>query len=242
MILDRTIDRAITKALVEHNENKNSKHISSGKLSAGSLGKPLQWQMLHTLGVPTKELDPYVLRLFKRGVDVEGYVEQHIPNLIEKQKFCQYKGAIGYIDTMIDASKYESGVGIIPTEVKSVKNSKYTRILAMKQPDRSHILQACMYALSQKTSHFGILYIASDDYRMTHWILDTDEYKKEVDTIIDNYNKQMKLKTLPAFSPPEKWMSNLQYSDYPQFMELTEAQCNEKLEREYPEAWKKLIQ
>jgi len=241
MIIDQTIDRAISKMLIDKQVEERSNHISSGKLSASGLGKPLQWQILKTIGVEGKPLDEYVLRFFLRGKTIEDWVLENTPNVIDKQKLVEYKGAIGYVDAVVDYSNYESQLSILPTEIKSVKNSKYARIMTQGEPDRSHSLQACMYAMAMNCDKFGIIYIAADDLRLTNWIIDTKKFSKQVDDIIENYNSQMAKGILPAFDPPEKWMSSKQYSDYPDWQDLTEEECQLKLASEFPEAYQKLL-
>ena len=74
VLLVTKIQKAISEVLRKENVAKRAEHIKSGKLSAGSLGNPTQWQILHTLGVESKEIDDYTLAKFRRGNDVEDFV------------------------------------------------------------------------------------------------------------------------------------------------------------------------
>jgi hypothetical protein len=162
-IIDSHIDRHISKVLLAKNSIDKEEHISSGKLSASMLGKPLQSQILKVMGVPQKDVDEYVLRKFQRGKDVEDWLVKNIPGIVEAQKPALYRDVVGFIDVVVDTKDYDFKCGVIPLECKSVTNLKYKNIQREGKADRGHILQACLYALSEKTSHFSICYIASDD-------------------------------------------------------------------------------
>lgn len=225
--LDSYLDRHIGKFLLERDAEERANHKSSGKLSASMLGKPLQWQILKVLGVPGKKIDEYTLRKFQRGKDVEAWLISHIP-ASEQQKFVEYRDVVGYADVLIDTKDWDFKNGVIPLEIKSVSNAKFKRIVK-EGADRSHKLQACLYALALKTEHYGVCYIASDDYRVQTYIYDTAETKAEVDKIIDRFQEQLKL-GVPKFEAAEEWQKKIEYSDYPEWMELSEEECQKKYE------------
>ena len=199
------------------------------------LGLPLQWQVLKILGVPARELDDYTLRKFSRGKDVENWLMGFLPES-GKQKFVEYRNCVGYVDALIDASKWEQDHGTIPLEVKSVANMKFRRIEGENGADRSHKLQACLYALALKTQKFGVCYVASDDYRVKTFIYETSEVASEVERIISVFEEQMKKRVVPIFEAVEEWQSNLKYCNYPLWIGLSEAELKEKSE----ELFKKL--
>lgn len=232
-ITSQYIDRWIDGILVSNNEIKESKHVSSGKLSASMLGKPLQSQILKAKGVPQKALDPYTLRKFQRGNDVEKWLVSVLPGLVTTQKFVEYRGVVGYVDAVVSTNAWEKNFGIIPLEVKSVTNAKYKMISKSGQADRGHILQSTLYALSQASGHFAITYVASDDYRVNTFVYKTSDYATEVNRIIDAYDKQLATGRIPEFKAEEKWMTNPKYADYPEFIGLTEEECNKKFKEEY---------
>jgi len=228
MIIDSYINRKIGEKLLTQNLEEEKNHISSGKLTASMLGQPLQWQILKIKGIKGKPFDEYSLRKFKRGNDIEKwFVEETTP--VETQKQANYRGVIGYIDAIVDTQDWEFPVGIIPLEVKSVANSKYKWIEKQKGPDHSHLLQACLYALSEKTDQFAIAYIASDDLRIHLTIHQTADYKDKVDKIIDRFNKQLATGEVPVFVPEEPWQENVLYNNYPDWAKLTEEEIEQKL-------------
>ena len=241
MKLDQFIDRTISKKMLEENKLERENHISSGKLSASMLGMPIQWQILKTIGVPAKEFDEYTLRVFKRGKDIEEWLVNQLPGLVDKQVFVEYRDAVGYIDALVDSKGYEFPLGIIPHEVKSVKNSKFTRIVQQAGPDHSHALQGAMYALARQVDNFTVDYVAADDLRILSYVLDTKDYKAEIDRVIDWYELALETKQVPLFVPIEPWQTNVQYNNYPEWSNLTQEQITEKLKTEYPEALSKLI-
>jgi len=232
-IIDRHIDKWVTEILVSDNEVERSTHVSSGRLTAGMLGKPLQSQILKVKGVPPKEIDPYVLRKFQRGKDVEKWLVSLIPGRKEEQKEIIYRNVVGVVDAIVSTASYEFNAGIIPHEIKSVTNAKFKNIVRSGEADRGHILQACLYALALNTKHFAIDYVASDDYRIQTMVYQTIDYKDEVERIIDRFDNQLASGIIPAFVAEEKWQENKMYADYPDWMDLTEEEVNNKFKEEY---------
>jgi hypothetical protein len=213
-------DRYIGEVLIKQNEGEKAKHSPSGKLSAGSLGKPLQWQILHYLGVPKKPFDEYVLRKFTRGKDIEDWFIKMIPNVVEEQKEVEYRDVIGYVDAMIDTKECDHKLGIIPCEIKSVTNLKYKHLVKNTVADRSHRLQAGFYALATGSDHFAVNYVASDDLRVQTFVYETEGIKDEIDSIIDAFQAQVEKQMVPVFVPIEKWQMRQEYNDYPLYTDL----------------------
>jgi len=232
-IISNHIDKWVSQILISDNEKDREEHVSSGKLSASMLGAPLQAQILKVKGVPPKEVDEYVLRKFKRGKDVEDWLVKTLPALIATQKPVEYRNVVGLIDAVVSTSGWEKDFGAIPLEVKSVTNAKYKNIIRSGEADRSHILQACLYALAESKDYFAICYIASDDYRITTMIFKTADYKAEVDSIIDKFEAQLASEMIPMFEAIEKWQSSPQYYSYPDFMDLNLEEVNAKFKKEY---------
>lgn len=227
MKLDNYLDRKIGEALLAENEERENGHKSSGKLSASMLGWPLQWQILKSLGVPQSKKDEYTLRKFKRGNHVEDWLIEHL-NPIEKQAFVEYRGCIGYADAIVDTKDWDFQVGTIPLEIKSTTNLKFKKIVK-QGADRSHKLQAGLYALSKGSEQFGVTYVASDDYRVQTFIYETKDVKDEIDQIISRYESQMKI-GIPVFEAAEDWQANKLYNNYPEWSELTQEEVNKKYE------------
>jgi hypothetical protein len=227
-MIDRYIDRKISEQLALKNSEERKNHKSSGKLSASMLGWPLQWQILKSLGVPQKEVDEYTLRKFLRGKQVEDWVVSYLEP-IETQKFCEYKGSIGYADAICDTKDWDFKNGIIPVEVKSVTNMKFKRI--EKGADRSHLLQGALYALGLKSPKFAVLYVASDDYRISLSEYDVEAFRGEIEGIIAEFDSQIAQKVVPEFLPKEKWQGDLKYNMYPEWSELKEKELEIKLKQ-----------
>lgn len=239
-INDNYIDKLIGDSLLLQNEKEKASHKSSGKLSAGMLGSPLQWQILKSLGVETKPFDEYTLRKFKRGKDIEAWLLDQIPNKVpvenlvhghrkDDQKFAEYRGVIGYIDCIVDTCSWDFPRGIIPVEIKSVSNAKFKRITQKNEPDRSHVLQAGLYALSEGTEWYAIAYVAADDLRVKVYLLETKTVKDEIDRIIDEYIEQIEKKEIPVFEAVEVWQGSAKYNSYPEYMIMTQEELNERL-------------
>jgi len=235
------LKNAVDRKLIADNLERESKHKSSGKLSAGSLWDPLQHQILHSIGVPKDPLLPYTLAKFKRGNHVEDWLRSVMPNLVEKEKFVEYRNVVGYIDALIDMTGWEitKVTGVIPHEIKSVANSQF-RWIKKGGYKKSHALQATLYAMALRKDWFVLDYVASDDYRILSFLVRTDEYEAEVNKIIDAYDKQLLTGTVPVFEAREKWQENIKYNNYSAFMKLNEVEIENKLKIEYPECYKKL--
>jgi len=228
MIFSATLDRDVGEVLLAKNAEKQKSRVSSGKLSASALGSPIQWQVLKHLGVPRKEIDEYTVRKFLRGNQIEDWFVGQIKNVVEKQKFVEYRNTLGYIDAIVDTKDWDTNKGIIPVEIKSVTNMKFKRILKEKLPQRGHRLQACLYALALGSEWFAISYVASDDLRVETMLMQTKDSKDEIDGIITTYDEAIKNKIIPQFEAIEKWQGDKLYSNYPDWQELTKEELVEK--------------
>lgn len=245
MIIDNTMSKTFIERLKERSKDRESKHISSGKLSASILGQPTQWQILKTIGTAPEEFDDYTLCKFERGRDVEDKLINNMLGLVETQREVEYRGVVGLVDAVVDTRDYQFKCGVIPHEIKSVSNAKYKRIMGRSGgADRSHLLQGALYGLAMGTEHFGLDYISTDDYNLNGScaIYDTADYKEEIDGIIDAYNEALANKIVPAFQSDEKWMSSPNYNKFYEFFPLDEKQIIDLLKTKYPESYKKLME
>lgn len=235
-IIDNYLDREIGKAVIEANRIESENHKSSGKLSAGMLNDPLQWQILKVLGAPQPEFDEYTLRKFKRGKDVEKwFLKEHVKPL-DIPLFVEYKNVVGYADAFVDTGAWDFPIGKdAVVEVKSVSNAKFKRILA-QGADKGHALQACFYGLARGNNKVAISYIATDDYRVQTFILNVDDYRQEIEDIIVGFDEALRLvkmtKVVPQFVAREKWQENLKYAKWPEWLKLKDeelAEASQKL-------------
>lgn len=227
-IIDTYLDKKVEAEFIEKNKIRNDNHTSSGKLSAGMLNDPLQWQILKILGIPTRELEEYTLRKFFRGDQIEDWAVGSISNVVDKQKLVEYKDCIGFADALVDTKDWDNKVGIIPVEIKSVANAKFKRIVTSGEADKGHILQAGYYALGLGKEHFAVVYVASDDLRIQTYIYETKDYKKEIDGIINRFYLALKSEKIPLFEPRENWQSNIKYSKYPAWQTLNKEELEVK--------------
>ena len=223
-IQDSYIDKQIGINLLVRNKEEQKDRVPSGKLSAGSLGDTVQWQVLKYLGVVQEPFDEYTLRKFKRGKDIEEWLvkELIILGIVRgEQEKVEYMGCIGFLDVMVDTKDWDFNKGIIPLEVKSVTNFKFKRIVKESSPQKGHILQNCYYALGKEKEWFAIAYVASDDLRVQTYVLEVKDFKKEVEQSITTFQETIMAETIPVFEAKEKWQENKQYSRYPDWQELT---------------------
>lgn len=229
MIIDPYLHDQIGQELLAKAKAKQEEHVPSGKLSASILSWPLQWQMLKYKGVEQTAFDEYTLRKFLRGEQIEQWLVSQMKDKTEEQKEVHYKGAIGYIDVMVDTKNYTFKNGIMPHEVKSVTNAKFKRILSQNGADEGHKLQGGFYALGLGVDHFAVDYVATDDLRVQTYIYNVSEVKNQIDSIINEFNEQVKKDIVPVFEPRYRWQADSKYSSYPSWMDLTQEQINMRL-------------
>ena len=206
-------------------------HIPSGQLSASALAKPLLWQILKTIGVPRKELDTYVLMTFDRGRQVEDLFLERLP-ITDRQKKVEYRGVVGLLDGIVEFEGEK-----MPLEVKSVKYMKFKRI--KEEADDQYILQATLYGMAEKTKHIGIAVVDTQSGTPKIFRYATNLMSRRIEGIIDAYNMAFERKFMPVFEPLYKWQTNPEYSDYPEFGELSGREIVDLLKLKYPKAYKK---
>lgn len=219
MISDDLIKAKIVGVLRAEDEERSSKHTPSGKLSASMLGSPLQWQVLKALSVLKEEVDDYTLAKFKRGRDVEDFVVDALDKSdlkVDGQIECNYRDVVGYLDLLLNIDGQKQAI-----EIKSVTNAAF-KWIAKSGAKRGHILQGCLYALSLELDEFGVLYIASDDYRTKLFTFKTKDYKKEVDEIISKFERCMKEERIPKFEAIEKWQEDDKYNNFVEWKNKSE--------------------
>lgn len=191
------------------------------------LGMPVQWQVLKALKVGRKESDLYSLRKFKRGKDVEdsliALLQKQPQFILETQKELEYRNTVGLLDILVSGDVFDFDKSHpVPVEVKSVTNAAFKWINKTKEPYSHHKLQAGFYAVAMGLPKFSILYVASDDLRITHFIMDTKSVKKEIDEIITEFDGYIKRKEIPLFVATEKWQSNPEYNSYPKWTDMND--------------------
>lgn len=188
----------------------------SGRLSASRLGHPLQWQMLNYYKVPQKPIDEYTLRKFQRGKDVEERIMKWLaPDPSAMQVEVNYRGVAGVADVILE----------YPIEVKSVTNMAF-KYKQKEGASRSHRLQGELYALARGFKQFAVAYVASDDYRVLCFEYDVSG---DVNEVIDAYETQKSIGTVPAFEALEKWQGMGEYNPYPEWKELDAEGITKKL-------------
>lgn len=213
MKINPIIEQTIAAAVIAANVDREP----SGRLSASRLGWPLQHQMLHYYKVPQKPIDEYTLRKFQRGKDVEERIMKWLaPDPSKMQVEVSYRNVVGIMDVLLE----------YPIEVKSCTNLAF-KFKQKEGSSRGHRLQGELYAKSLGFDTFGVAYVASDDYRVLCF---EEAVTDETDKVIDRYEAQVALGTVPVFVAEEKWQADPKYNPYPEWMELSEQEIAAKLE------------
>ena len=252
--LDESFDQDITNILRAREEKRRLEHEPSGKLSAGMLAKPLLEQVLRVLAVPGAIVTDYGLRKMQRGRDVEEW----FVGLYEgpEQVKVEYRNAVGYLDKVI---KKDGRLW----EVKSIKNSQAQYIdpnntKRRRSPSTGELepvykgvkwgdaLQAGLYALALKKPEFGVIYVSAEDYRTWPHVIELSEVEDDINSIISEVDAQLKSHKLPSFEAREDWHNLPKYAEewsrYPEWVHLDPDTAMKKLEQQFPEAYKKLME
>ncbi len=160
----------------------------------------------------------------------------------EGQAVIGYRSAKGHIDGLVDMKEWDEPLlGIIPHEVKSITNANYKWISRRMEANWHHKLQAGMYALALGCEQYIIHYVAADDYRILSMLFDTEDIAADIENVITEVEEQLTKGFVPAFVAREAWQTNPDYQNYPEWSGLNPDNATEKLAREYPEAYKKLL-
>lgn len=170
------------------------------------------------------------------------------------QKKSGYRGGVGYIDITqhtLDGDIYH--------EIKSSTKMAYDKVAASgrsakkKQPDGSyavgkpepyyhHCLQLAYYCLGDKIDRGFVHYFNADDYRLTSFSINPLDYKEELDKEIDDVDSVFLSKVMPAFEGYLDFHKIKDYWSYKVWNELTPQQMLDKLERSFPDQYKKLME
>jgi hypothetical protein len=241
MIKLQYLDRYIGDKLIALDKERESSHESSGKLTASMLGMPMQWNILKVIGVPKDPMDEYTLRKFVRGRQIEEWLRENLPGIINREKFVEYKNTIGFVDALVDMRDWNlPDLGVIPHEIKSVTNAAFKWIIKEGGARENHRLQATLYALALGASHYVIEYLASDDLRVETFLYETKDTSEQVEKEIEDFHNQLATRIVPVFTPTYGWTEKKEYNSYLRFVNLTEKEIEEVLKAEYPQSYEKL--
>lgn len=111
MIVDQSIKTFVDFNLTAKNMVEAYAHENNSRLTASFLWQPKRFQLLKYIGFVDKPApDPYALRKFKRGKDVENHIVTELEEMgivVAKQKELTYRGVYGLADTVIDPTLYD---------------------------------------------------------------------------------------------------------------------------------------
>ncbi|MBV6446399.1 MAG: hypothetical protein IFNCLDLE_02697 [Ignavibacteriaceae bacterium] len=132
MILDTNIRAFVDFYLTYTNYLQSKTREPNGRLTAGFLWQPKRFQLLKYLQFIDKPApDPYSLRKFKRGVDVEAHFVsmcKEMGILTDTQKEFTYRGVYGLGDTVLDSSTFNEA------SVMSKLDPDIVALMMMKTP------------------------------------------------------------------------------------------------------------
>lgn len=165
-----------------------------------------------------------------------------------------YRGGKGYVDL--------TQVGLedkIRHEIKSVNKLAYDKVAATggtataarkrgeeptPEPYLQHCLQLAWYCFDEKQpTHRAFLhYLNADDYRLCSFSINPEDYREEIDYELDQLDAVIASKQLPAFEGFLPWHKLKNYWSYADWNELSPQEMMDKLEREFPEQYKKFME
>jgi hypothetical protein len=254
----------IHEKLKDEEAAKQAAYTRSGLISGGKLGQPTLWAVLDILGVP-RDFDPYLLGKFRRGNDVEARAIDFLTGIdisqVEAgatvsapetailtgdfiwQATAGYRGGVGFVDLAQLAPS-----GNIFHEVKSATKMAYDKVAATgrskgnaPEPYYHHCIQLAYYCIGEGVTRGFLHYFNADDYRLTSFAINPLDYKEEIDKEIDDIESVFLSQQLPSFEAFLPYHKAYRHSTYPEWNSLTPQQATDKLKREYPEAYKKLM-
>lgn len=168
------------------------------------------------------------------------------------QKPGGYRGGVGFIDLA-----QKTGDSEVYHEIKSATKMAYDRVAATGRylnkthdakgnpvgvPQFHHAMQVAYYALGDEVTRTFLHYFNADDYRLASFAVNPMDYKEEIDKEIDDIQLAFASKQLPAFETFLDWHTTKQYWSYKEWNELTPQEMMNKLEREFPEQYKKFME
>jgi hypothetical protein len=203
--------------LVKEQDLKNNNHVSSGKLSAGILLWPTQWQILKMAGEPQSPIPPERLGTLRRGVLLEDELARLLKasgHRVDTQTFVEYRDVVGYVDLLVDG------------EVVEVKTTAQKTFKRLKQAKTSHVLQSCLYALALEKDDFSVCYIATDNLFIKQYNYKTSKWAPRVEKCINIFNSNMEKfrekNIVPGFSARERWQNATSFNPFPKFENHTQ--------------------
>ena len=152
----------------------------------------------------------------RRGVMAERHIDELLEGQpgVKTQVYVNYRGVVGYLDLLIDGNV---------VEIKSKGHDKYK---SLKDAQRAHIFQACLYALALEKNEFGVLYIDADTYDTKLFTYETSKWAPLVNKIIDNFDAAKetfeKTNIVPGFIGLERNHNVDIWNNYPQYAQYTE--------------------
>lgn len=226
--------RIVGEWLEYENKRKMGKHISSGRISPSKLAQTTQSAVLQMLGVPIDPLDSKVYGYFYRGQQVEDAIlnaYRHSKTTIQTQSKHEYRSAVGYSD-FISAG--------IPHEVKSVRTSKFWKILKERQPQISHSIQLCFYIVASNAPQGRIIYVNADDLQTIEFVIYPQVYKSNMDYRISAIIHAFANNYIPDYVALEDYHKAKAYSPYSEFYKTKGADAEQILKNKYPEKYELL--
>lgn len=261
----------IGEKLKKEDEEKRKNYERSGKISGGKLGQPTLWAVLDIIGVPREfdpyllgkfkrgnDVEARAIQ-FLTGIEADkvepGAVVQSEPGAVLAGEFvlqaeAGYRGGTGYIDLKQLISKDKS----YKHEVKSSTKMAYDKVAAAGRyrnevdiekgigvPYYHHAVQLAYYCLDDGDDTAFLHYFNADDYRLTTFAINPEDYREEIDKEIDDIQLAFATKQLPTFEAFLPYHKAYMKSTYGDWNNLTPQQMMDKLEREYPEQYQKFL-
>jgi hypothetical protein len=247
--------------------NTPDEYKETGQISGSKVAQPTLTAVLTMLGVE-KPFDDYTLAKFMRGHDVEEkFIDRvfHKPVDVCETGHWDYEGSDftwqyemtgGYrgCTCSVDVLELPEKGSPIIHEIKSVSKMKYDRVcgtgfqknkVSNPEPDHTHCLQVALYAMSYD-KETGIIprciihYVNADDYRVTSFEIEPEDYLDELNERIDAIYLAFKLHELPEYKPYESWQVG-KYNSFSELEKLSKEQVNAYIKTSQPEVYEKFM-
>lgn len=197
----------------------------------------------------------YILDILDGVIENPGWIEITDPHAVLKGKVylqlaAGYRGGIGFVDVAQETPEGR----IVYHEIKSSTKMAFDKVsatgatkkaaekrgeVAVPAPYDHHSLQLAYYCLGDDVTTAFIHYMNADDYRITSFSLNPEDYREEIDKEIDDIQMAFMSKTLPAFEALLDWHKIKGYQTFgDEWNLLSPDQMLTKLQNEYPASYK----
>ena len=190
------IQQLIDSALMAEQELK-SKKVRSGKFSPSSFGRCYRYQIWNRKNeAQTNPVSVEALRRFKVGNIIHAYAQSFFPNAQREVLVLSGDDMVGYADIVLENEV---------VDIKSCRSYEFKTFLKkdydIREGKSQNCLQVATYALFLNRPQARLIFIEKDALDSKEFVLQTKDFKKEVEEELEILRGFWKNDKLPAPLP-----------------------------------------